>query len=252
MTNSRIKSKGRATLPTVLGFIDSNEQQWVEVTYKGLSALLPYSSFATDRGAIWSDLSSKGMVIVAKAAKASVIQQVEELEVFTDRLIFARPGWCQGQFANASGRVFAPRGDKKGTIAFIPNSAKCSRRGTHAKWKQQVAGRLVGHPIPGFAIMACLAAPLLELVGRTDNFGFEFSGEGGKGKSTTQRLMASAVGPAMEKHRGYITSFHMTPAAIEKSMQLHSDMPFIIDEANLFGSGSGGRADRAVSKGLHR
>jgi hypothetical protein len=47
--------------------------------------------------------------------------------------------------------------------------------------------------------------------------------------------MASVVGPAMEKDRGYITTFYMTAAALERSMQWHADMPFIIDEANLFG-----------------
>ncbi len=38
-------------------------------------------------------------------------------------------------------------------------------------------------------------------------------------------------------HQGYITTFSMTPVALEKSMQVHSDMPFLIDETNLYNQG---------------
>lgn len=227
------------SLPVARGFIDTRQQQWVEIEYKGKVALLEYREFAAEHRGIWTRLADRGLIIVAKAAKASILQQVEELEDFTDKVIFARPGWCEGQFANASGRVFSPKGTQRGAVAFTPNSAKCSKQGNHAGWMAQVGSQLVGHPIPSFFVMACFAAPMLELSGRTDNVGFELAGEGGKGKSTTQRLMASVVGPAMERDRGYITSFRMTAAALERSMQWHSDMPFIIDEANLFGRGDG-------------
>lgn len=228
---------------TVRGFADSRRNQWVEIGFKGKSALLEYRAFASDRGAIWSTLASRGLTIVSKAVKASVIQQVEGLEAFPHRLIFDRPGWHQGQFVNASGKVFAPARAEKGAVAFTPNALKCGRKGNAASWKKEVAQHLVGHPIPSFFLMLCFAAPMLDLVGRQENIGAELAGEGGKGKSTTQRLMASTVGPAMEKDSGYITSFFMTPAALEQSMRWHSDMPFIIDEANLFGSGDGSRAN---------
>lgn len=227
----------------VRAFTDARGCQWVEVEYKSKSALLEYRAFASDRGAIWSTLASRGPTIVSKAVKASVIQQVEDLEAFPHRLIFDRPGWHQGQFVNASGKVFAPACAEKGAVAFTPNTVKCGRKGNAASWTREVAQHLVGHPIPSFFLMLCFAAPMLDLAGRQENIGAELAGEGGKGKSTTQRLMASTVGPAMEKDRGYITSFFMTPAALEQSMRWHSDMPFIIDEANLFGSGDGGRAN---------
>ncbi|WP_295525994.1 DUF927 domain-containing protein [Novosphingobium sp. Chol11] len=234
--------------PTVIGFIDPKGHKWVLTEHKGASALLPYSDFAINRGQIWAAMADQGLILVAKAAKNSIIQQIDELNDFAERLIFDRPGWYAGQFVNASGKVFAPPKAQKGLVGFRPNPAKCSKKGTHFRWLQQVASPLAGHPIPSFAIMACFASPMLDLIGRADNFGFELSGAGGKGKSTTQRLMASVVGPAMEKDRGYITSFYMTPAALEKSMRGHSDMPFIIDEANLFGSGTGGRTDQRAMR----
>lgn len=227
----------------VRGYTDSTNRQWVEVTYKGKVALLEYAQFA-ERAGVWSALSNKGCIFVRKADKASLIEQVEELEHFPPRVIFSRPGWLGGQFVNASGRVFKPAGEQAGAIGFTPDPTKCSRKGALKYWRSQVAMPLVGHPIPCFFIMVGFAAPMLELSGRSENIGYELAGEGGKGKSTCQRLMASLVGPAMEKDRGYITTFHMTPAALEKSMRWHSDMPFIIDEANLFGSGESGSADR--------
>lgn len=230
--------------PFVRGFTDQHKQRWVRVERNGVSATIEYNLFAAERGAVWKSLSDKGLVLVKKSDRTSVSEQVEDLEHFPPILILSRPGWSEGQYVNASGRVFKPNGANKGVVAFIPNPTKCSKKGVHAKWMEQIAAPLKGHPIPGFFIMATFAAAILELSGRTDNFGFELAGEGGKGKTTTQRLMASVVGPAMEKNRGYITTFHMTPAALERSMGWHSDMSFIIDEANLFGAGEGGRADK--------
>lgn len=237
-----------ANLPVVRGIIDPDKTEWVQLTYKEKTVLIPYIEFGVERATVWSSLTRKGVTLVSKASRASVVEQVERIEKFTERLVFSRPGWHHGQFANASGQVFAPPKCRKGIVGFAPDTAKCATKGTHAEWLDQVARPLVGHHIPCFAMMACLAAPMLDLVGRTDNFGFELSGAGGKGKSTTQRIMASMVGPAMVKDRAYITSFNMTHAALEQSMRAHSDMPFIIDEANLFGAGSGGRADQRAMR----
>ncbi len=246
MTSKEIRRRARGNIPQVKvrGYTDGNNVRWVSVGYKRHTELIRYAAFATDKGAIWSDLASKNLVIVNTATKAQLIDKVVALINFPHRVIFSRPGWCEGQFANASGEVFAPAGVRKGAVAFAPLTLKCSRRGKHRQWLDEVATPLVGHPIACFFIMAAFAAPMLALSGRADNIGFELAGEGGKGKTTVQRFMASVVGPAMEKDRGYITTFNMTSAALERSMQWHADMPLIIDEANLFGSGEGGRADR--------
>lgn len=248
MPRSTINSQVEEDLPSVTGYIDPNGQRWILTEYQGASALLTYADFAQNRGQLWTAMADRGLILVAKAVKDSVIEQVIGLREFAQRLIFSRPGWFHGQFVTASGKVFAPNKAPKGLIGFNVHSVKCARKGTHAAWLQQVATPLAGHHIPCFAIMACFAAPLLDLIGRADNFGFELSGAGGKGKSTTQRLMASVVGPAMEKDRGYITTFNMTHAALDEAMRVHSDMPFIIDEANLFGLGTGGRADRRAMR----
>ena len=245
MTTKEIKNRkgSGASLVTVRGYIDTDRQQWIKIKQNKKSALIEYHAFAADRGSIWTNLAQKGLVIVNRAAKAEIIDKVDTIK-FRRRVIFSRPGWCEGQFANASGKIFAPKDVTTGWIAFVPNGIKCSHRGKSSKWRKRVVEPIKHHPIPSFFNMAAFASPMLELSGRTDNIGFELAGEGGKGKSTTQRLMASVVGPAMEKDRGYITTFNMTPAALEKSMRCHADMPFIIDEANLFGSGESSSAEK--------
>lgn len=246
MTTQDLKRRKRRECAAlkVRGYTDGFSTAWVAITHKNHTELVRYAAFATDKSAIWSDLASKNLVIINAATKTKLVNEVEALEKFPRRVIFSKPGWCDGQFANASGTVFAPKGVTKGMVAFLPLRSKCLPKGKHRQWAKDVAAPLAGHPIPVFFIMAALAAPLLELSGRNDNIGFELAGEGGKGKTTVQRFMASVVGPAMEKDRGYITSFYMTPAALEQATQWHADMPLIIDEANLFGSGESGRADK--------
>lgn len=231
-------------VPIVTGLTDQHQQRWIKIERGQESATVELHLFAAGMAAVWKSLPQRGLILVRKSDRARVTKHVEELGDFPPTLVFSRPGWSEGQYVNASGRVFKPRGATKGVVAFTTNPTKCAKKGVHAKWREQIAVPLIGHPIPCFFIMVALASAMLELSGRTDNFGFELAGEGGKGKTTTQRIMASVVGPAMEKNRGYVTTFNMTPAALEQSMRWHSDMPFIIDEANLFGSGDGGHADK--------
>lgn len=237
-------SRSNHLVPIVTGLTDQHQQRWIKIERGEDSATIELQLFANDRAAIWTSLSKRGLILFRRSDKASVTEQVDKLKDFPPTLVFSRPGWSEGQYANASGRVFKPKGESEGIVAFAPNPTKCARKGVHAKWSEQIAVPLIGHPIPCFFIMTAFASAMLELSGRTDNFGFELAGEGGKGKTSTQRIMASVVGPAMEKNRGYITTFYMTPVALEQSMRWHSDMPFIIDEANLFGSGDGGYADK--------
>jgi len=224
---------------SIRGLIDG-EDRWVAVTHDGTTRLVAYSRFI-DRAGATRALSELGIVLVRSEERKKLFELVEDLRTFTPAVIFTKPGWHRGLFATASGRVIRPQRASKGIIAFTPAKTKCARGGSSAQWKRDVAERLVGHPIPSFFVMSAFAAPLLDVVRRTDNFGFELSGEGGKGKSTTQRLLASTVGAAMEKDGSYLETFYATASAMEQKMCLHSDMPFIIDEANLYGAGEGER-----------
>lgn len=228
---------------TVKGYRDQRGQHWYEVRL-GRAKTLLHQRDLVDRAGMYRLLADRGVPIWKKAEKEELLEKLEELDHFAARLIFDRPGWDGGQFANASGRVFAAPGTRRGLVAFTTSQHKCIKKGTHAEWLAQVAEPLCGHPIPMFFLMAAFAAPMLDLSGLSANPGFELAGEGGKGKTTTLRLMASTSGPAMQGHQGYITTFSMTPAALERSMQVHADMPFLIDEANLYNQGGNAVSNR--------
>jgi hypothetical protein len=228
---------------TVKGYRDQRGQHWYEVRLGRAKALL-HQRDLIDRAGMYRLLADRGVPIWKKAEKEDLVEKLEELSHFACRLIFDRPGWDGGQFANASGRVFAAPGTRRGLVAFTTSQHKCAKKGRHAEWLTQVAEPLCGHPIPMFFLMAAFAAPMLDLSGLSANPGFELAGEGGKGKTTTLRLMASTSGPAMQGHQGYVTTFSMTPAALEKSMQMHADMPFLIDEANLYNQGGNAASNR--------
>ncbi|MBB3941565.1 hypothetical protein GGR39_003245 [Novosphingobium fluoreni] len=229
----------------VKGYADQRGQRWYEVRLGREKALL-HQGELIERAKIFHVLKDRGVTIWRPDDKKEVLEKLEELDHFPTRLIFDRPGWAGGQFANASGRVYAPGGTRKGLVAFQTSPHKCATKGKHAEWLKQVAEPLCGHLIPMFFVMAAFAAPMLEMSGLSANPGFELAGEGGKGKTTTMRLMASTSGPAMLGHQGYITTFSMTPAAIEQSMRMHSDMPFLIDEANLYNQGGSAASNRRM------
>jgi len=244
MTTKKLRDAKRCQ-PTAKGYADQHGRRWYEVR-RGRQKVLLHERDLIDRAGMFRLLADQGLSIWKKAEKEELLEKLEELEQFAARLIFDRPGWAGGQFASASGRVYAPKGTRKGLVAFATSAHKCAAKGTHAEWLTQVAEPLCGHPIPSFFLMAALAAPMLELSGLSANPGFELAGEGGKGKTTTMRLMASTSGPAMLGHQGYITTFSMTPVALEKSMQMHSDMPFLIDEANLYNQGGTAASNRRM------
>jgi hypothetical protein len=94
--------------------------------------------------------------------------------------------------------------------------------------------------------MAMFAAPLLRLINRAGNFGFELSGPKGVGKSTLQFLASSVAGPALSRSGvNYWRSANATAAGLEGVMAEHADMPLIIEETNLFAAGESHRTRSA-------
>ncbi len=187
MTTKKLRdAERRPPIVKVKGYVDQRGQLWHEVR-RGRQKVLLHERDLIDRAAMFRLLADRGLSIWKKAEKEELLEKLEELEHFAARLIFDRPGWAGGQFASASGQVYAPKGTRKGLVAFATSAHKCAAKGTHAEWLTQVAQPLCGHPIPSFFLMAAFAAPMLELSGLSANPGFELAGEVGKGKTTTMR-----------------------------------------------------------------
>lgn len=181
-------------------------------------------------------LRNHGLVVVG--GMSDFREAVEKLKRFPKRPIVSKPGWSTYGFVLADGRVLGPDNQPEPLRAFTPASGFLSQGGTLEGWQEHVAAPLADHLLAAFFMMMMFAAPLLKLTNRPDNFGFELSGEAGRGKSTLQLLMASAAGPAIGiGDDTYWRSLNTTMNALETVMPLYSDMPLILDEAGLIQGG---------------
>lgn len=165
-----------------------------------------------------------------------------ELTDFPADNLIGNVGWNGQQFALPDGTVFSPESSAAGEVLFDRIRNRCAERGTLGRWKRGVAKPLVDQRIGTFVLCAAFAAPILKLTNRSGNFGFELVGPKGKGKSTFQQIMSSVLGGAIQSEDGhYWTSFDATPGGLEQAMASHSDLPMILEEANLYIAGESSR-----------
>ena len=196
-------------------------------------ACIPLNKFAVGMKGAGSDLAEAGIPIIGNAAWAKVTERISKLEEWTEFNVIERVGWNGGSFALPDGSVFSSDGEPF-IVAFEKLQNKCSVKGTLQGWKKNVARPLEGQHLAIFTLMLAFMPPLLALTQRVGNFGFEIVGQKGTGKSTLQHLMSSILGGAIQGDDGhYWISLDTTLNAIEDVMPVHSDLPIIMDEANL-------------------
>ncbi len=163
---------------------------------------------------------------------------VPEVTDFPDEPLIEHPGWNHGRFALPNGRVFSAEEDDGSLAIFDIDAERCLTKGCSQDWYDAMK-LLPDQHIANFCLSLPYAAPLLTLIGRTENFGFELMGGKGKGKSTLQQLAASAAGPPSGPD-SEIVPLHATVVGIEQVMPSYADMLLNLEEANLFAGGSVG------------
>jgi hypothetical protein len=178
-------------------------------------------------------LASKDIVLVGHGTKGRLLARVAAITDFPNLVLAEHSGWVGNQFVLPDGQVFSPSGVDPAEVVFAVDPMKCHRAGTVVGWRRHVAEPLSTFDLPSFLLMMPFAAPLLALTDRADNIGFELVGVRGRGKSTLQELMASAVG-APSRPAQYWISLDTTLAGLECQMPIHNDLPLIMDEANLY------------------
>ena len=178
-------------------------------------------------------MNEDGIDLIGYGAKKRLLDDVAAVVDFPPRILAERSGWLGSHFILPDGEVIAPNGVEPAEVVFRPAPGKCSKAGNVVSWRRQVATPLAAFDLPSFVLMIPFAAPLLALSGRYDNIGFELVGRGGIGKSTLQQLAASVVG-APSGAEAYWTSLDTTLAGLELLMPTYNDLPFILDEANLY------------------
>lgn len=224
------------------GLRDEFNTKYVSCRAGSCSALTPYAAWHGGSGGASTALRDQGLVIVSKIGDVSAA--VAKLTRFPSAPIVTKSGWSRFGFAQSNGRIIVPNGQPEPLKAFSPTSGLLDASGTLEGWIQQVATPIGEHVLASFFMMVMFSASLLRFTNRADNFGFELSGDAGRGKTTLQLLMASAAGPAIgDASTTYWRSLNTTMNALETVMPVYADMPLILDEAGLV-HGAGKRDTR--------
>lgn len=249
-TAALIKPRAASTTLLVTGATSILGERWINVTLGEKSAWVPFVQIATDPSRVKGTVAQSGMLLIG-SRWSSFVEQVASLDEYPARPLIDQPGWSGVHFALPSGHVFSPRGAEEPVVVFDPNPLKCAASGTAANWRRKVAKPLVDQALPSFGMMLAFVAPLLKFTDRISNFGFELVGLGGKGKSTVQQLMSSALGGPVPSPSGhYWITLDATRAGISIALREHSDLPLILEEANLFSPGESDRVRGTRMKDL--
>ena len=245
LTSAEAVRLGNGRKVEIGGLRDEHGAKYVWCREGGRIVLTRYDSWHGGGGDASAALRTNGLVVVGSMTE--IREAVEKLKRFPRLPIVSKPGWSRYGFVLADGRVLGPDGQPEPLKAFAPASGLLDQGGTLDGWRERVAAPLADHLLASFFMMMMFAAALLRLTNRADNFGFELSGEAGRGKSTLQLLMASAAGPAIGVGDAtYWRSLNTTINALETVMALYDDMPLILDEAGLI-QGGGKAEARALS-----
>lgn len=212
----------------VEGFTSQRAAKFVRVENGDIVAYVPLSAFTLDERRARTVLAGAG-IFTPGVAWRELCDDVAALHDFPHRLIADRSGWNGDAFFMPDGYVLAADETEHPAVAFEPNPARCKVMGTIEDWTASVAVPLTDQALPMTAVMMAFASPLLELIGRHENFGFELVGKGGTGKTTIQRLAASTCGGSE-----YLQSFNATLAGLEEEMAASNGLLMTLDEANAF------------------
>lgn len=216
---------------------------YLYLTACGASAWLHRGLFRGGGRAAEEALAARNIVLLGNewtTCKSKALKVTE----FPPRPLIEHPGWDANYFALADGTVISPPAvsPQKPVVLFSPVLGRGRTKGTTEEWLRAVAVPLAGQQLAKFIIMAMFAAPLLRIVNRAGNFGFELAGPKGVGKSTLQILASSVAGPALSPSgNNYWRSANATAAGLEGVMAEHADMPLVIEETNLFAAGESDR-----------
>ncbi len=218
----------------VEGITGPSGARYVLIQNEEQAACLSLAAFVTDEKYAKRALLDQGIVVVAASDWRKLMEKVGAVRDFPPGPIIEKIGWNEANFALPDGSVL-PASESNAPIAIELSARKCAKAGKFKKWYRYVALPLQGQHLATFLLMSAFAAPLLRLTNRVGNFGFEIVGKKGTGKSTLQFLVSSALGGVGQGSNGhYWVTLDTTYNALEKTMKHHSDMPIIMDEANLF------------------
>jgi Domain of unknown function (DUF927) len=196
--------------------------------YGGKTAYVPLDMFVSQKPESRELLKKQGVGIISDADWKKTVGAVDRIVRFGKASLIDQPGWAAPYFAMKDGTILSPP-DSVAPVAIFEKLPRASCvNGSLVGWQNGIGHVLVGQELLIIAVLAAFAAPLVEIAGETNNFGFELSGPPETGKTTWLMLFTSI---AMKPSR--IPTFNSTKAGFEKMFPEYRDQPFPVDEANL-------------------
>lgn len=233
------------------GMTGPSGTRYVRVSHEGASACIPFIRLGVDRPGSKTALISQGINLLSDSDWRKFLEKASDLREFPRGSVIEKVGWNGGTFALPDGTIISPGKGDGAQLAIDVHSSKCSTRGSFRKWQAKVAARLVDQHLATFLLMTAFMPPLLNLSDRFGNFGFEIVGPKGTGKSTIQYLVSSVLGGVGQNSLGhYWVTLDTTYNALDDTMALHSDLPIIMDEANLLAADASPKERAAIYKAL--
>lgn len=167
--------------------------KWLAITRGATTGWVPHDWLSIDERAAKISLVRQGITLIGSMWR-DACECANQIDDFPSGNIAEATGWIGSSFVLPDGSKIVAEGADPPVVAFIASPNKCSQAGTVEGWTQDVVRPLLGQPLPLFFIMAAFASPLLDIIQRNDNFGFDVHGGKGIGKSLLARLMATVVG----------------------------------------------------------
>lgn len=235
---------------TIEGVTGPSGVRYVCTSHHDISVCVPIARLSSDERGSKTTLAEAGILLFGTDWR-KFIEKVRNLREFPEAAVIESVGWNGADFVLPDGEVISGGGQGRSYRAIAFHKAKCSQAGTFSGWKTEVASTLQGQELAIFFLMTAFMPPLLRLTDRAGNVGFELVGPKGAGKSTLQYLVSSVLGGVVQGSGGhYWVTLDTTYNALEDSMRIHSDLPLIMDEANLLAAGSPARVRGDVFQAL--
>lgn len=234
----------------VEGITGPSGARYIQIRSGDTAIWLPQDRFLTDERGARAAILAQGISTLAPSEWRKLVDKVGHVREYPDVPIIEKVGWNGAHFALPDGTIF-PTGESRAPAAIDVHRHKCAQTGKFKHWYNRVAKPLEGQHLATFLMMTAFAPPLLSLTDRVGNFGFEIVGRKGTGKSTLQYLISSALGGVGQGPGGhYWVTLDTTYNALEDTMKLHSDLPIIMDEANLLAADARPSERAALFKAL--
>ena len=219
----------------VFGLVSQLGEKFIRLDQANESYIVPLARLVGTPAEIKTHLTSLGLTIATNASVNSIQEQIESAGKWEPCQIAAEVGWNGAKFFVLPDMTVVQADGDPVPVEDLIELQRNIEKGDGKAWMREVMKPLVGQRIPTFAMCFSFMPPLLALSSRSTNVMFEIVSKPATGKTSTQQFVASVWGsPSRNAGSPYIKAMDSTVNGFEQMMAAHSDLPLVLDEANLF------------------